>query len=105
MLSAIDQTAQSTCRKVREIRQLLESTTENCRKRLPKAVFSKDLMDCIFIHPYTKIGFIVEAGIPQPEKNTHHFNELKKKEGWKYHKIWRGRGVFYIVLFYLCTNV
>ncbi len=104
MLSAIDQTAQSTCRKVREIRQLLESTTENCRKRLPKAVFSKDLMDCIFIHPYTKIGFIVEAGIAKRQTATHYLNELEKIGVLKSQKFGRERVFFNDALLHLLTN-
>ncbi len=62
MLEGIEITALATCRMLRNIRDLLDDTIARIRKEIPK-VYSKELVELIFHQPYTKIAFVVDAGI------------------------------------------
>lgn len=62
MLRAIESTAQQTHDQVQRIRALMESVRARVQTEAP-AIYSKDLIEVIFRHPYTKIQFVVDAGI------------------------------------------
>ena len=59
MLKGIEQTALSTIEQVNKINQLFNDTQKLVQERLPK-IYSKDLIEQLFIHPYCKIEFLVE---------------------------------------------
>lgn len=62
MLEAVEDTARWTVEKIRAISRLLDHTCGYVRLRLPK-VYSRELVEMIFIQPYCRISNIVEAGI------------------------------------------
>ncbi len=62
MLEGIRQTAEWSSSKIRAIRQLLDSTATRIRESLPK-IYSRELAEVIFVHPYCRIGDVVSAGI------------------------------------------
>jgi len=62
MLAAVEETAGWTTGRIRAIRDLLDATTERCRRELPARVYSRELIELIFVQPYVRIGFLVEAG-------------------------------------------
>ncbi len=58
MLEAIEQTAIQTSAMVRGIKNLMMDYKQKIRKELPK-IYSQDLINNLFKHPYTKIDFLV----------------------------------------------
>lgn len=66
MLTAIEETSRETLIKVRGIRDLMQTTKARLRDELPK-LYSQDLLNNLFRHPYTKIEFIErDLGVSRP---------------------------------------
>jgi Fic family protein len=59
MLKGIEQTAQSTIGQINKINLLFNETQKLVQEKLPR-IYSKDLIEQLFIHPYCKIEFLVE---------------------------------------------
>ena len=59
ILTGIAETAQSILRTVRSIESLMMKTKHQLRSNLPR-IYSQDLLNNIFRHPYTKIGILME---------------------------------------------
>ena len=59
MLEAIEKTAIDTMYMVEAIWDLMWETKNTMKQKLPK-IYSKDLLEIIFSHPYTKINFLVD---------------------------------------------
>jgi Fic family protein len=57
MLKAIEQTAVNTQEKINEIKQASDVTQTLVREKLPR-LYSKDLIEMLFYHPYCKIRFL-----------------------------------------------
>jgi Fic family protein len=57
MLRGVEETAKETLDQVNSIRTLMQETKLRLRKDLPK-LYSQDLLNNLFRHPYTKIEFI-----------------------------------------------
>jgi Fic family protein len=58
MLKGIEQTAQSTITQINKINLLFNETQKLVQEKLPR-IYSKDLIEQLFIHPYSKIEFLV----------------------------------------------
>jgi Fic family protein len=78
MLAAVQETARWTCEKILAIRDLLEETVSFCREKLPGRVYSRELIDLIFLQPYCKIAFLVEAGMAERKTAGSYLQELEK---------------------------
>ncbi len=78
MLEAIKETAEFTRKRIIAIRDLMEETMEEARKKLPRRVYSKELMELLFRQPYCKIAFLVEAGIASRNIAAGYLKELVK---------------------------
>jgi Fic family protein len=59
MLEGIVQTAIDTTTLVVQIKALMQQTKHHIRNELPK-IYSQDLVNNLFRHPYTKIDFVAE---------------------------------------------
>lgn len=59
MLKGIEQTALTTITQINNINHLFNETQKLVQEKLPK-IYSKDLVEQLFIHPYCKIEFLVE---------------------------------------------
>ncbi|MDM8545174.1 Fic family protein [Candidatus Venteria ishoeyi] len=59
MLKGIADTAQKTIHLVHDIKQLMQDYKHRIRAELPK-VYSQDLLNNLFKHPYTKIEFVMD---------------------------------------------
>lgn len=99
-LEAIERTAHGTTQKILAIRDLLAETLDKARSTLPKAVFSKGLIELIFEQPYCKIRFVEERGIAKRLTATKYLRALEKagfvvpvKKGKELvfinHRLWR----------------
>lgn len=58
MLESVEKTSLETIYKINRIHALMEKSKVEIREKLPK-IYSKDLIEILFSHPYTKIEFLV----------------------------------------------
>jgi Fic family protein len=77
MLNAVEETAFWTCEIIKAIRDLLEETIIFCRELLPGSVYSRELINLIFVQPYCKIAFLVEAGIAERKTASVYLQKLE----------------------------
>jgi len=87
MLDVIEKTAVDTRNKIVAIRELLEKTLDDARKKLPVRVYSKELIELLFHQPYTKGQFLVDAGIAERQTAAEYLKELEKIGVLKGHKV------------------
>ena len=93
MLDAIEQTALQTTAIIRGIKKLMMEHKLKIRKTLPK-LYSQDLINNLFKHPYTKIEFLVQdLGISR-QTASKYLDQLVEIEILKRHKI--GKDNYYI---------
>ena len=62
ILEAVRTTAEWTTAKIQAIRELVDETAAAIRRRLPK-IYSRELVELIFVNPYCRISNVVEADI------------------------------------------
>lgn len=93
MLSAIEDTAQRTRRKILRIRELMQVAQERVRQEAPK-VYSKDLIELIFENPYCKIRFLENAGLAKRQTASVYLQTLENLGLLRGRKI--GREAYYI---------
>ena len=92
MLRAVEETGVGTLEKVRSIQALMKETKQRLRKELPK-LYSQDLLNNLFRHPYTKIEFIErDLGVSRPT-SAKYLGALEKSGFVRKQKM--GRTVFY----------
>ncbi len=60
ILDGVEQTSLATIELVNDIHKLMNETKETIKRELPK-IYSKDLVEILFMHPYTKIDFLVDG--------------------------------------------
>ena len=75
MLRAVESTAQQTFDQVTRIRAVMERVREKVQREAP-GVYSKDLIEVIFRQPYTKIQFVVDAGIAKRQTASTYLQAL-----------------------------
>ncbi len=93
LLDAVEQTARQTIELVGQIRDLMQQYKQRIRRELPK-LYSQDLLNNLFRHPYTKIEFLVnELGVTRLTA-TRYLDQLTEKGFLRKQKI--GRGNFYM---------
>jgi Fic family protein len=93
MLRAVEETSRQTLTQVQGIRELMQSTKQRLRTELPR-LYSQDLINNLFRHPYTKIEFIErDLGVSRPTA-TKYLAELC--EAGIVRKLKLGRTNFYI---------
>lgn len=93
MLEAVEQTALQTTAIIRGIKKLMMEHKNNIRKNMPR-IYSQDLINNIFKHPYTKIEFLVQdLGISR-QTASKYLDQLIELGILKRHKI--GKENYYI---------
>ncbi len=60
ILKGVEIVAKETINKIVKIKDLLDETVEYVKKSLPK-IYSKELVEELFVHPYCKIEFLVNV--------------------------------------------
>jgi len=94
MLDGVEQTSQETIQMIHTINELMETTAKEIHEKLPK-IYSKDLVEILFIHPYTKIEFLTDKKIVKTRQTaSSYLKELENIGLMKSIKL--GRNVFYI---------
>jgi Fic family protein len=103
VLRGVEETAKETIVLISQIRDLMAQYKKGIRKDLPK-LYSQDLLNNLFRHPYTKIEFVEhELGVTRKTASSY-LKQLVEKDYLKLLKI--GRSNFYLnePLFNLFVN-
>ena len=98
MLDGVEQTSLETIELVNEINSLMSKTKEQIKAELPK-IYSKDLVEILFMHPYTKIEFLVEELGLHRQTASSYLKELEKLGIVESKKIGRSKYFINIELF------
>ena len=104
ILEGIEKTSRQTTRLIQEIRDLMQHHKHKMRRELSK-IYSQDLLNVIFSHPYTKVAFLErDLGLTRITA-TRYLNELVRIG--LMNKVKLGRDIYYvnIELFALLSKV
>ena len=77
MLEGIEQTATKQVQLINDIKELMDNTKEKLKSELPK-IYSKDLLEVLFIHPYTKIDMLVDNLDLHRDTASKHLKAMEK---------------------------
>ena len=93
MLEAVEQTSKETTVLIENIKQHMQAVKHRMRDELPK-IYSQDLLNNMFCHPYTKIEFLEkDLGVSRLTA-TKYLDQLCEKGFLEKHKM--GRSNYYI---------
>ncbi len=95
MLNGVEQTSLETIALIENISTLMDKTKNELKEKLPK-IYNKDLVEVLFMHPYTKIGFLMNNLGLHRDTASKYLRELEEIEILKSIKI--GRSKFFINL-------
>lgn len=93
ILEGIEVTARETIVFVQQIRELVLQTKKRMRKELPK-IYSQELLNNLFFHPYTKVQFLIDQLNVSRITATKYLNELTEQGFVTKHKV--GRTNYYV---------
>lgn len=77
MLNGVEETSFYLTEKINKIVDLMTSTKRYIRSELPK-IYSKELLEIIFMQPYCKINFLVKNRIAKRQTASKYLKELEK---------------------------
>lgn len=77
MLTAVEQTAVQTLETIKDILALMEKTIGHARENLPKTTYSKELIELLFVQPYTKIDHLVRNNIAERRTASKYLKQLE----------------------------
>jgi Fic family protein len=89
MLNATEETSLETYNMINTIINLLNNTLEKCKSELPKTTYSKELIELLFIQPYTKIDFLVQAGIGERRTASKYLKQLEEIGVVRSFQLWK----------------
>ena len=75
MMRGVEETARWTTAKIDAIRRLSEATAALVKSRLPK-IYSRELIDVLFVQPYCRISNVVDAGIVERQAASRYLKSL-----------------------------
>ncbi len=90
MLDAIENTANKSSAVIENIEKIMNNTSEIIQEKLPK-IYSKDLLETLFLHPYTKIDFLADKLKLHRQTASKYLKELVKIGILKVLKLGRSR--------------
>jgi Fic family protein len=94
MLTAIQETAIQTTKKILDIKELLDQTCRRGRSELSGGVYSKELIETTFVQPYCKIKFLQDNKIAERRTASKYLQALVDKGFLE--RITVGRDILYI---------
>jgi Fic family protein len=89
----VEQTSLETIELIDSIHELMGETKQEIKEKLPK-IYSKDLIEILFMHPYTKIEFLIDGLELHRDTASKYLRELEKIDILKSIKI--GRNKYFI---------
>jgi len=93
MLDAVEVTANNSCVLIQNIEKLMSDTQNKIKENLPK-IYSKDLVEVLFLHPYTKIDFLVDRLNLHRQTASKYLKEIEKIGILK--EVKKGRNSYFI---------
>ena len=75
MLKGIEETARWTTARISGINQLQRRTAAYVKRSLPK-IYSRDLVDALFVQPYCRIANLVESGVAKRQTAAVYLRDL-----------------------------
>ena len=88
MLRGVELTSTETIETIHKLRDLMADTQERIKTQLPK-IYSLDLLNTLFKHPYTKIDFVIrDLGVSRPTA-TNYLESLAQAGFLDKQKLWR----------------
>lgn len=93
ILDGIEKTSKSTTYTIERIKECMQSHKHSIRKQLPK-IYSQDLLNNIYRHPYTKIQFLMSDLSVTRQTASRYLDELTQIGIVTKHKL--GKDNFYI---------
>lgn len=75
MIEAARATAERTTQKINGMKLLLNNTADIIRQKAPK-IYSRELAEILFVHPYCRVSDVVTAGIAQRQTASVYLNSL-----------------------------
>ena len=93
IIKGIEETAKETIVFINQIRTLVLETKRRMRSDLPK-IYSQDLLNNLFFHPYTKVQFVIDQLGVSRITATRYLNQLAEHGFVSKHKM--GRTNFYV---------
>ncbi|MDZ7793933.1 MAG: Fic family protein [Spirochaetia bacterium] len=89
MLRAVEETSKDTLQIISSIMNLMNKTIELCKEKLPKTTYSKELIELLFVQPYTKIEFLVNENIAERRTASKYLKQLEEIEILESYKSWK----------------
>ena len=77
MLDGVEKTSLATIELINDIHVLMNETKVKIKSELPK-IYSKDLVEILFMHPYTKIEFLVSGLDITRQTASKYLNQLEE---------------------------
>jgi Fic family protein len=93
ILDGIEETSKQTLEKIKSIKNLLESTLEETKKKCPK-IYSKELVEITFENPYSKIDFLVKKLNINRKTASKYLKELEENNFLSHIQV--GKEILYI---------
>ncbi|SNY99564.1 Fic family protein [Flagellimonas pacifica] len=78
MLKGVEDTAKYTLQKINTINELMDETVRYAKANLPSRVYSKELIELLFVQPYAKVKFLVDNNIAKRQTAAEYLQELEK---------------------------
>jgi cell filamentation protein, protein adenylyltransferase len=88
MIKGIEQTARDSIEFINQIKALVFEKKQKMRNELP-AIYSQELLNNLFFHPYTKVQFVMDQVGVSRITATKYLNQLSKHGFVRKHKIGR----------------
>lgn len=104
ILDGVEQTSLQTIKIIEGIKKLMQSHKGRMRNELPK-IYSQDLLNNLFRHPYTKIDFVMEETGVSRKTAAKYLDELDKIGIVSKQKIWKDNYYINMDLYNLLQNV
>lgn len=104
ILDGVEQTSLQTIKIIEGIKKLMQSHKDKMRIELPK-IYSQDLLNNLFRHPYTKIDFVMEETGVSRKTAAKYLDELDKIGIVSKQKIWKDNYYINTDLYNLLQNV
>ena len=70
-------TARETIEKIKKIRELLDKTIESVKEKSSK-IYSKELVETLFVNPYCKVEFITESINVERKAASRYLHQLEE---------------------------
>ncbi|HPG20657.1 MAG TPA: Fic family protein [Flexilinea sp.] len=100
MLRGVELTSMETIETIHQLRDLMAETQEKIKMQLPK-IYSLDLLNTLFKHPYTKIDFVIrDVGVKRVTAGSY-LDALAEAGFIEKQKIWRSNYYINVPLFKL----